>query len=190
MPKEPILDTSDTQQRERWIRGPHTKEWKRQFLLDHIGDALLRNDGRLDDLAAVVAAGTLFEFYVRELIGQKADLTLLEPENVEPLPFTTLVRMARSLAVLPETLQRPLVKFARLRNRFAHDVTYRLSDSDVKELQTALNAGQLAELEAFHLHARTQNSLPNIAGIYVRCYVAWLGDEIENVAEHDGSERV
>lgn len=175
-PTEPIV-TNDY-----WTSSRDTGSWARQALLDHVVTALSETGHRLRDLTAIIVAGAMFEYYLRELIRPRVDLLLLEPSNVaEPIPFVTMVRIARSLQVLPEHLYRPLIKFAQLRNEFAHNIEKTLTDDDISPLDKTLNASLRDQVEELKDSAMAKKRDFDECGAYVRLFIAWLTDEIEDI---------
>jgi hypothetical protein len=142
--------------------------------------ALVKMESEVDDLTAVVVAGTYFEYYVRQLIGMKADLSILETET-QPLEMSVLIRMARALGVLPEDVARPLVGIVRLRNRFAHNVDYEFSDSDFETLVRRLTDQQRSDWEVLHILGVRQNAQHDTIAHKLRCYILCVRVLLEEV---------
>lgn len=149
--------------------------------LNKLYRALLKMENDVDDLAAVVVAGTFFEYYVRQIIGRKANLDVLEPENA-PLDISVLIRMARSLDVLPDAVARPLQELARLRNKFAHNVDYVLTNEDIDKLAKRLDDYQTAQWRFFYDSPRSviPDTVRHSAAHKLRCYIlcchVWINE--------------
>jgi len=174
---------------EVWIRLG-TVEARRINFREKIIRALRRAESDLDDLAVLVCASAMVEYYLREFIGTKANMALLEPEgNADAiLSFAMMVRLARALDVLPERLVKPLKKFARLRNEFAHDIGRELRQADIDELHKSLEPADRENCLAETRSAATNRGEPESIRLRVRIMVAWIGDELEKLAIHDGSD--
>jgi hypothetical protein len=161
-----------------WV-GIHDKAWPRTFLLDHLGAALAETGHWIRDLTVVIMGAAFCEYYLRQLIALKADLPALEPRKAETLPFAVLVRMARALEVLPESVERPLMKFAHLRNSFAHDIEYRLSEADIKPLRSSLNPALRAEIAKLEAQPSKLAAKSEPSPLYARMFIATIVDELE-----------
>lgn len=149
--------------------------------LNKLYRALLKMESDIDDLAAVVLAGTFFEYYVRQLIGRKAKLDVLEPESAA-LDVSVLIRMARSLGVLPDETARPLLELARLRNKFAHNVDYVLTEEDIDKLAKRLSEDQTAQWIFFYntpgsvISDPVRHSPPHKLRCYILCCYVWINE--------------
>jgi hypothetical protein len=161
---------------ERWIRLG-TKEWRRQFLLEVVSEALDRNAGHFDNVSAVITAGTVFESFVVEMLGNP-------PERIA---FAAAVSRAASKGPLPKQLERPLLNFAEFRNEVAHDPNHRITARSVEFLRKGLSKTQRAELDSF-LAQTEANGYKMMPATKVRCFIAWLGDDLESASLHDGSD--
>lgn len=161
---------------ERWVRVG-TKEWRRQFLLDVVREALDRNSGHFDNVSAIITAGSVFEDFVREMLGSPS----------ERMPFSAAITRAASKGPLPKQLEQPLLNFAKFRNKFAHDPNHRISAESMESLRKDLSKGQLASLDCF-LEQTERNGYDMTPATKVRCFIAWLGDDLETASLHDGSE--
>jgi hypothetical protein len=120
-----------------WVRLG-TPEWTREQHKDYLITALFKGEHELDNLAVVVVGGTVFEYYLRRLIATKANMNVLEPNERAPVPFAMLVRIAKSIDVLTEPLAKPLTVFMSLRNRYAHEIAYQLTDADIQKLRASV----------------------------------------------------
>jgi hypothetical protein len=155
------------------------KGWERIGKLDLLADALAEAGHWRRDFTVAVMAAAYCENYLRKLIDLRVDMEALEPSEVESVPFAMLVRLARSLEVLPDKLQRPLKAFARLRNRFAHDIDYRLSEADREMLDKTLDAKMRDEIEKYLTEAVASKKQATPLESYLRLFASALVDELE-----------
>ena len=142
--------------------------------------ALRKLGNELDDLTAVVVANTYFEFYVRHLLRKKVDLARLENEN-DPLNITVLIRMARSLDLMPTEVARPLVGLVRLRNKFAHNVDYELVKGDIVALGKRMNDRQREDWNFIYGDLADEDETRNKLAHQLRAYILVVRIELEEL---------
>ncbi len=85
-------------------------------------------------LTAVLLTAAYAEYYLKKLISTK------RPGRANPnafVAFGRLCQLADALGLLPEGYARFLKEFARLRNKFAHDIDYVLIERDVTNIVEA-----------------------------------------------------
>jgi hypothetical protein len=148
--------------------------------LGRLYGALRKMDTELDDLTAIVVANTYFEFYVRHLLSRKADLTRLEVES-DPLNMAVLIRMARSLDLMPDDVALPLVALVRLRNKFAHNVDYILTEDDLIALEKRMNESQRVYWDFFNRDFNQDKEVHRTLAHRLRTYILVIRVELEEL---------
>ena len=103
-------------------------------------DQFIADLGR-DDLMAVVIRGHLhIEAGIHELLAGKLALpTEIIKEYIESMRFDRKVKLAIDLALLPGDSKPALTELHKLRNKFAHNLTYEVGQSDVDQLRKVMS---------------------------------------------------
>lgn len=187
---ELVSDLEDASGRDegRWF-STLEQGWERVGKLDLLADALGEAGHWRHDFTVAIMAAAYCEYYLRKLLDLRLDVETLEPSEVESIPFSMLVRLARSLDVLPERLRKPLKGFARVRNRFAHDIEYRLSETDREALDKTLDATMRKEIEDYLAQALANNKNATPLESYFRLFASALVDDLEKVlCSHETNE--
>jgi hypothetical protein len=145
-----------------------------------LADTLAETGHWRHDFTVAVMAGAYCEYYLRKLTDCGPDTYV---------PFEALVRRARSSGVLPERLQKPLKAFARLRNRFAHNIDYRLSENDKKVLDSTLDSAMREEIENYLAEAVANKKKATPLESYFRFFASAIIDELERtLRSHEATE--
>ncbi len=155
------------------------KGWDRLGKLDLLANTFAETGHWRRDFTVAVMAAAYCEYYLRKLIELRADMTALEPSEAESIPFVMLVRLARSLDVLPEEMQKSLKAFARLRNRFAHNIEYRFSEADKEALNKTLDSRMRDEIETYLVQAVANKKQTTPLESYLRMFASALVDDLE-----------
>ena len=162
-----------------WLRVG-SQEWTREQHKDYLIRALAKTEHELDNLTVVVVGGTLLEYYLRRLIAAKASLSILEPKGRTPVPFGMLVRIAQSTEVLPDSLAKPLRALMKLRNKYAHEIAYKLKASDIRALRASVEDTWMEEdweeLEAGPPESPTKEK--RTVGFHLRAFIVCVADAL------------
>lgn len=174
------MDDEDDELIGDWV-SLGTPEWTRERHKDYLLAALLKERHELDNLTATVVGGTLLEYYLRRLISTKADVDVLEPKGKAPIAFGMLVRIARSVDVLPGWFVKPLMALMTLRNTYAHEIAYKLQEQDIQRLRSAVADTPLQsdwiKLEQKSLR-EAQPKLERTVGFQLRIFIICLADRL------------
>jgi hypothetical protein len=92
----------------------------------------------LDDMTAIVTLATYAEFAMTQLLRRSVKSPDALGKKAAGLGYRHLVPLCLAMGVLPPELEQPLLILAELRNNFAHDITYQITESQALRFAQAL----------------------------------------------------
>ncbi|WP_104040651.1 hypothetical protein [Vibrio hyugaensis] len=128
----------------------------RQYEIDKDFQNALHHE---DDLGAVIRVHLHLETYVNKII----DLLVYSPEDLKPigLDYFGKVHLIIALGADPQSLK-VLLALGRMRNKFAHDLNYKLDRSNVKNLYETLSSDLKEMLQSSHNKARNRSEFQSV----------------------------
>lgn len=154
--------------------------WHREDHKHYLRNVLASERHEADNLTATVVGGTLIEYYLRLLVQLKAPGALpMQRQGRPPPPFGTVLRVAQDAGALPDWIVEPLSAFMKLRNKYAHEISYQLQESDIRALRAAVH-GSPAQVDWDTLQAEQppQPSPGAARSRELRIFIACLGDQV------------
>ena len=112
-----------------------------------------------DDLGAVIRVHLHLEIYVNQIIN----LLVPNPEDLKPigLDYFGKVHLISALRIDPQNLK-VLLALGKMRNKFAHDLNYKLDKSNVKNLYETLSSFLKETLQNSHNKVRCKREFQDI----------------------------
>jgi hypothetical protein len=131
-----LLSTSDEE-----IRNRH------QSFCFHLGDFTKRISSG-DRWQQLIQAHLYFEHVVAQILTE----ALAKPEaiSLSRMGFGQRLDLVVTMALLPDEVVTPIRKLSSLRNKIAHDLTFEVSDSDIRDLEncTPVHLREVIQMDA------------------------------------------
>jgi len=128
-----------------------------------------------DDLQLVIRCHLVIEHYLVKFI----ELKLVNPEefNSERLNFRQKVELAIALGSIDKSKKGILLALNKLRNKYAHDMRHKVTDNEIKQLESALySSGRIGLSNTSYYDKSTVEKL---GGIFLLIYTH-LSMDFEN----------
>lgn len=130
------------------LSTPDEEIWKKHQTFCFHRESFTKRVRSGDRWQQLIQAQLYFEHVVAQILTE----ALAKPEaiSLSRMGFSQRLDLVVAMALLPDELVRPVRKISGLRNKIAHDLTFEVSDNDVRDLEncTPVNLRDAVRAEA------------------------------------------